>query len=149
MTDQRSIRACAIMLTCFGPEVMFDTLWETEPQFQANLIERVVLDNAIDQVYDVENTGERGMAIIWHDFATRTDVEAANAKLHGERWLDEVEADAVRPGCCERIPPTWRQRLQDEREDYGLEGLARVRQHLECLRREAQQAGYRKAKDCS
>jgi hypothetical protein len=34
-------------------------------------------------------------------------VEAANAALHHERWLEDIEDDFREPECWGTIAPTW------------------------------------------
>jgi hypothetical protein len=104
MTDHESMRSCALLELGLKPEGRLLSLWETEPEVQAAMREWVSIDQAIDQAIVLEG---HIYDLVWRDFPTRTAVEAANAALHHERWLEDIEDDFREPECWGTIAPTW------------------------------------------
>src|SRR5215475_8642444 len=139
MTDERPVRACAVQEHVFEKPHLW-TLWETDPQFQAPLLQWVEASQALDRLclqksdapYEYINNFDLPYwhTLVWQDFPNMAAVEVANTALHGKHWLREVEWDLEHPN---QDPPiaTMHQRLQEQRETWGSVMLQNIQAQID------------------
>jgi hypothetical protein len=119
MTEGQPVRACAIQLIEDPEEAPLITLWETDARFQGALRDCEALEHTRSRV----DGRPRCLVLVWQDFPTLAEVEAANVALHNEQWLWEVGLQFDNP---REAPPiaTLHQRLQYQRDVYSADVCA-------------------------